>query len=128
MLPRWLCLLYPLYLYCLHTYLAMAEYETADSFDIPMSEDLVQYRVTENYTKMDSQQVDLSEGHIVQVIERFDTGKGQIDHILKILSDLCCQVTLHLCLMPMEVYWLIGLVMFVYMINGTSEMYATSCA
>ena len=64
------------------------EYETSDSFDIPMSEDLAQYQVTENYTKMDSQQVNLSEGQIVQVIERFDTGKAHIDHILKMLSDL----------------------------------------
>jgi len=51
------------------------EYETLDTFDIPMSEDLPQYRATENYSKMDSQQVDLTEGQVVSVIERFDTGE-----------------------------------------------------
>ena len=52
------------------------EYESSDTFDIPMSEDLAQYRVTENYTKMDSQQVNLTEGQVVYVIERFDTGEA----------------------------------------------------
>jgi len=65
--------------YYLHAYLDLApEYEISDTFDVPMSEDLLQYRVTESYTKMDSQQVNLSEGQIVHVIERFDTGEACI--------------------------------------------------
>lgn len=53
----------------------MAEYEMWVSTDIPINEELPQYRATESYSKKDSQQVNLTEGQTVSVIERCDTGK-----------------------------------------------------
>lgn len=45
------------------------------STEIPIAEELTQYRATENYIKKDSQQVNLTEGQTVSVIERCDTGE-----------------------------------------------------
>ena len=52
-----------------------ADYEMWMSTDIPINEELLQYRATENYIKKDSQQVNLTEGQTVSVIDRCDTGK-----------------------------------------------------
>ena len=55
------------------------------STDIPINEELLQYRATENYAKKDSQQVNLTEGQTVSVIERCDTGKEDVLEILRTL-------------------------------------------
>ena len=65
-----------MFLHVFHSnvFVAKSDYEMWGSTDIPINEELLQYRATENYTKKDSQQVNLSEGQTVLVIERCDTG------------------------------------------------------
>ena len=55
-------------------FIVKSDYEMWAGTDIPINEELLQYRATENYAKKDSQQVNLSEGQTVLVIERCDTG------------------------------------------------------
>ena len=63
-------------LFCSNVFVALtSDYEMWSSTDIPINEELLQYRATESYTKKDSQQVNLTEGQTVSVIDRCDTGK-----------------------------------------------------
>ena len=71
-----------IYIFKFHSVIALCltvvlgnDYEMWMSTTLPINEELLQYRATENYTKKDSHQVDLTEGQTVPVIERFDTGK-----------------------------------------------------